>query len=101
MTAHECFYRGCKELVVGKYHCERHEAILQQQRETRSRRNSERRASETRRVQIGEKRYVDRGSGWRMQIAGTKGPNFVRLNRGEAEYVEERARAVLPQVLPR
>jgi hypothetical protein len=52
-------------------------------------------------VQIGEKRYVDTGSGWRMQIAGTKGPNFVRLNRGEAEYVEERARAVLPQVLPR
>jgi hypothetical protein len=39
--AHECFFRGCKEVVVGRYHCERHEGILERQRATQARRNSE------------------------------------------------------------
>jgi hypothetical protein len=39
--AHECFFRGCKEVVVGRYHCERHEAILERQRAAQAQRNSE------------------------------------------------------------
>lgn len=42
--AHECFYRGCKELVAGRYHCPRHEAILERRRAIQSARNSERAA---------------------------------------------------------
>jgi hypothetical protein len=38
---HECFYRGCHELVVGRYHCDRHESILRTQRKARAKRNSE------------------------------------------------------------
>ncbi len=56
--------------------------------------------SDVRRVQIGEKRYVDSGTGWRMLIE-KKGGGSVRLTPGEAGYVEEHARTVLPPVLPR
>lgn len=44
MTAadeHECFYRGCKEIVAGRYHCDRHEEILQRRRDAQARRNSD------------------------------------------------------------
>ncbi len=37
---HECFSYGCKEIVVGRYNCDRHEAILQRQRDDQARRNS-------------------------------------------------------------
>jgi hypothetical protein len=39
--SHECFFRGCKELVTGKYHCPRHEATLERRRAITARRNSE------------------------------------------------------------
>jgi len=55
---------------------------------------------EARRVQIGDARYVDSGSGWRKVIETTSG-GTVRLTPGEAVYIEERARTVLPPVLPR
>jgi hypothetical protein len=42
---HECFYRGCKTIVTGRYHCDRHEAILQRQRDAQTRRNSARAAA--------------------------------------------------------
>ena len=38
---HECFARGCHELVVGRYYCDRHVAIAERQRAAQSRRNSE------------------------------------------------------------
>jgi hypothetical protein len=38
---HTCFFRGCAELVQGRYHCDRHEAILQARRDVQARRNSE------------------------------------------------------------
>jgi hypothetical protein len=40
--AHECFFRGCRQVVVGRYHCDHHEAILERQRAIQARRNSER-----------------------------------------------------------
>jgi hypothetical protein len=51
---HPCYFRGCSESVpVGKYHCDRHQAILEKQRAAVGRRNSERaaerRASKSRR----------------------------------------------------
>lgn len=39
---HECFYRGCTELVRGRYHCDRHEAVLASRRAVVGRRNAER-----------------------------------------------------------
>jgi hypothetical protein len=44
----------------------------------------------TRRLTIGDKRYIDTGTGWRVHIAGENGPGTVRLKPGEAAYVEAR-----------
>lgn len=44
-------------------------------------------------MRLGERRYIDTGSGWRMQIPGAKGPGSVRLTAGEAAYVEDSWRA--------
>lgn len=38
---HECFARGCHEIVVGRYHCDRHEAINERRRAAQGRCNSE------------------------------------------------------------
>lgn len=46
--------------------------------------------NETRRVQIGEKHYIDTGTGWRMRIEGSRVPMATTLTRGESAYVEAR-----------
>ena len=38
---HECFFRGCHEIVADRYHCDRHVAILAARTAAQSRRNSE------------------------------------------------------------
>jgi hypothetical protein len=44
-----------------------------------------------RRLRLGDRRYVDTGSGWRMQVGHASGSQQqFRLTRGEAEYVEQR-----------
>jgi hypothetical protein len=49
-TGHECFFRGCTTVVPDeRYHCDRHQAILERQRAATADRNSKRAALRNRR----------------------------------------------------
>jgi hypothetical protein len=52
---HTCFYRGCREIVIGRYHCPRHEAILEARRASQSRRNAARAAGAQTGAQVPER----------------------------------------------
>ena len=47
-NAHICFARGCNEIVTGRYHCARHEAIAAKRRTIIARRATERAAERKR-----------------------------------------------------